>query len=73
MNRWDVVDRAGRAIYMTHERWEHIAEKHIELDSRLDDVLDTIPYGRRKQTKRDPQTYTTIVNIMIYRNHMIRY
>jgi len=57
MERWDVVDQAGRAIYMTYERWEHIIDKHVELEFRLDDVLDTIRYGRRKQTKRDPQTY----------------
>ena len=57
MNRWEVVDRAGRSVYITRERWEHIIDKHVELDSRLDDVLTTIRDGRRRQTKRDPQTY----------------
>ncbi len=31
--------------------------KHDELQGRLDDVLETIRLGRRKQTKRDPRTF----------------
>ncbi len=51
------MDRQGREIYLTHERWKHILSKHLELDGRLDDILQTIRLGRRKQTKRDPQTF----------------
>ncbi|MFQ6102494.1 MAG: hypothetical protein ACE5OS_14875 [Anaerolineae bacterium] len=45
-------------IYMTLERWEYIIAKHPELDGHLDDVLTTLRFGRRKQDRRDPQTYT---------------
>lgn len=57
MKRWDITDRENRQIYMTHERWEHIISKHHELIGHLDDVLDTIRFGRRKQERRDPQRY----------------
>ena len=42
---------------MTQERWEHITSKHFELIGHLDDVLDTVRFGRRKQERRDPQRY----------------
>jgi hypothetical protein len=58
MQRWDVEDRDGRPIYMTQERWEHIISKHLELTNHLDDVLNTLRTGKRKQNKRDPQNYT---------------
>lgn len=57
MKRWTVVDRHGREIYLTQERWEHILSKHFELQGRLNEVLKTIRLGRRKQTKRDPRTF----------------
>jgi hypothetical protein len=50
-----VRDCRGREIYITEERWKHIVEWHDELDGRLDDVLDTIRRGRRKQEARDSQ------------------
>lgn len=42
MKRWTVVDRQGREIYLTQERWAHILSKHAELNGRLEDVLTTI-------------------------------
>ncbi len=57
MKKWIVTDRQGREIYLTQERWEHILSGHPELDGQLDDVLKTIRLGRRKQTKRDQQTF----------------
>jgi len=58
MQRWNIRDRDGREIYMTEERWEHITARHEELDDHLDNVLDTLRWGKRRQDKRDPQTYT---------------
>jgi len=57
MKRWTVTDRQGRKIYLTQERWDHILSKHPELEGRLEDVLATIRLGRRKSSKRDPQTF----------------
>jgi hypothetical protein len=57
MKRWTVTDRQGREIYLTQERWEHIISKHSELSGRLEDVLTTIRLGRRKSSKRNPQTF----------------
>jgi len=58
MRRWVVRDRDGREIYMTEERWGHITVRHEELDGHLDNVLETLRWGKRRQDKRDPQTYT---------------
>jgi hypothetical protein len=56
-NQWTVSDRNGREIYITEERWLHILSKHYELIGHLDDVLDTLRRGRRRQERRDPQRY----------------
>lgn len=58
MRRWSVQDRRGRPIYMTQERWEYIVAKHPELEGHLDNLLNTLRTGRRRQDKRDSQTYT---------------
>ncbi len=55
--RWVVRDRRGREIYLTEERWKHIQEYHPELADHLDEVLDTIKTGRRKQDPFEPDKY----------------
>lgn len=57
MPNWTVQDRFGNEIYLTEERWEHIQERHDELAGRLDDLLDTLRCGERKQESLDPQQY----------------
>ncbi len=57
MFRWTIEDRYGNEIYLTEERWEHILEKHDELAGRLDDLLDTLRYGQRKQEVLEAQKY----------------
>lgn len=52
-----VRDRNGREIYLTEEQWEHIVSQHRELRNHLDDVLDTVRWGRRRQQPQDPQAY----------------
>jgi len=52
MQRWAVRDRDAREIYMTEERWKHITTRHGELDGHLDNVLDTLRWGKRRQDKR---------------------
>ncbi len=57
MHRWTVQDRYDNEIYLTKERWQHILDKHDELAGRLDDLLDTLRYGQRKQEAVEPQKY----------------
>jgi len=49
MHRWTVRDRAGREIYLTEERWQHIASRHRALAGHRDDVLNALRLGRRRQ------------------------
>jgi hypothetical protein len=57
MPNWTIQDKFGNKIYLTEERWEHIQERHDELVGRLNDLLDTLQYGERKQECLDPQQY----------------
>jgi hypothetical protein len=62
VKRWEVVDRAGREIYLTEERWLHISSGHLALKGHLEDVLDTLRLGRRRQDQLQPFKY-------FYRRH----
>jgi len=42
MHKWFVHDNDGREIYLTEERWEHIASGHSELRNHFEDVLNII-------------------------------
>ena len=57
MARWTVRDRWGNGIYLTEERWQHILERHEELTGLLDDVLETLRRGQRRQEALDPDRY----------------
>jgi len=55
--KWTVRDRRDNEIYLTRERWKHILEYHPELAGHLDDVLNTLRTGRRKQEPAMPHKY----------------
>ena len=55
--KWVVRDRHGNEIYLTEERWKHILEYHPELEGHLDDLLDALRTGRRRQEPADPSKY----------------
>lgn len=57
MRQWVVTDSAGREIYLTEERWQHIISGHGELRTHLEDVLNTIQRGKRQQQRKNPQAY----------------
>lgn len=57
MRRWVVHDRDGHEIYLTEAQWRHIVSRHGELRHHLDDVLNTVRWGRRRQQPQDPQAY----------------
>lgn len=54
---WKISDRWNNEIILTEERWTHISEYHWELFGRLDDVLKTIQFGKRKQDKLIPNKF----------------
>lgn len=55
--RWTVQDKNGLEIYLTEERWQHIAMRHPQLINHLKNVLNTIRFGRRKQDRLQPFKY----------------
>jgi hypothetical protein len=55
--KWVVNDRYGHEIYLTEERWNHIVSRHEELSDLLDDLLETLRKGRRRQEPTDPSRY----------------
>lgn len=57
MSRWTVHDCYGNEIYMTQERWDYILRYHDELDGLLDELLDTLRKGRRRQEPANPNKY----------------
>ena len=38
---FEIGDKSGRAIYLTHERWTHI-QKHLEMPNQLELIKDTL-------------------------------
>jgi len=54
---WVIKDQWGNEIALTDERWQHITEGHWELTDRLNQVLETIRLGKRKQAAKDPDKY----------------
>lgn len=57
MSKWTVHDRWGNEIYLTEERWQHILERHDELTDLLDEVLETLRRGKRRQEALDLNRY----------------
>lgn len=57
MKKWTINDRYGNDIYLTEERWHHILEARPELESLLDNLLETIRTGRRRQDSLIPNEY----------------
>ena len=57
MHKWFAHDSDGREIYLTEERWNHIVSRHSELRDHVDDVLDTVGRGQRRQQPLDPQAF----------------
>lgn len=47
--RQETTDRYGNNIYLTDERWEHIVERHPELEGLRKEVLNTVRFGKRRQ------------------------
>lgn len=57
MKKETVQDRYGNTIYLTEERWNHILESRPEMRLFLEQFLETIRTGRRKQEALIPNEY----------------
>ncbi len=56
-HRREVLDRYGNKIYMTAERWQHALTSRPWLADFLEETLDALRRGRRKQDPLNPQKY----------------
>ena len=54
---WSVRDRWGNEIILSDERWRHIIDGHWELEGLVDQVLDTLRLGTRKQSSVNSSQY----------------
>jgi hypothetical protein len=83
MQKWTVQDRYGHTIYLTEERWHHILESRPELEPLLEQFLETIRTGRRKQDALIPNEYryskqcdellpdnNHMIAIVVFKTHM---
>lgn len=57
MNTWTEQDRYGNTIYLTAERWQHILSSRPELEAYLEQFLETLHTGHRKQDTMIPNEY----------------
>ncbi|MBI2434822.1 MAG: hypothetical protein HYV26_18355 [Candidatus Hydrogenedentes bacterium] len=57
--RWTVRDRFGNAVYLTHERWQHIIEpiNHPEMADFEEHLAETVRSGKRRQDPFHPRKY----------------
>ncbi len=54
----DIIrDKDGNEIYITGERWEHIYERHPEINGYEEHVLRTLRFGKRRQQPLEPNVY----------------
>lgn len=74
MKKWTVQDRYGNTIYLTEERWQHILESRPELEPLLDQLLETVQTGRRKQdslTANEYRYYKQFDELLPENNHLV--
>lgn len=42
MRLFEIIDKSGRKIYVTNERWSHIASEHPIVADKIEDIKDTL-------------------------------
>ncbi|MGH7452269.1 MAG: hypothetical protein ACRENG_13060, partial [bacterium] len=69
-----VQDRFGNTIYLTEERWNHILESRPEMGPFLEQFLETIRAGRRRQEallSNEYRYYKQFDELLPENNHLI--
>jgi hypothetical protein len=74
--RWTVLDRSGREVYLTDERWQHITDphNHLEMAEYEEQLKETIRSGKRKQDSLNPLKYRymkAFENLAGYNTHIV--
>ncbi len=54
---YQVRDRWNNTIELTDERWQYIVRWHPDLEGQLEEVLQTVKRGRRRQDTVDANKY----------------
>lgn len=39
---FEIIDKSGRKIYLTNERWKHIVAEHPEMQNKLEFIKETL-------------------------------
>lgn len=42
MRLFEIKDKSGRKIYITNERWSHIASEHPAVADRIEEIKETL-------------------------------
>jgi hypothetical protein len=74
VTKWTVQDHWGHEIYLTEERWRHILESRPDMEPFLEEFLETIRTGERKQDALLPYKffYNKRFDVLLpENNHMI--
>jgi hypothetical protein len=60
--KWPIFiqDRKGRVIYLTQERWEHALAHPGMHDDLLEQIIECVRQGKRKQDVYDPAKFKYI-------------
>lgn len=69
-----VRDRKRYIIYLTRERWEHALDHPGMHEELLDQVLETIRKGKRRQDPYDPAKFTythSLLNLPMSYTHIV--
>ena len=73
-HHWEVRDRYGNMIYMTAERWQHALASRPWLAALLQETLDALRQGRRKQDPLNLHKYKYYVpcdKLLPEYNHLV--
>jgi len=50
---FEVIDKTGRKIHLSKERWSHIVTKHSDMSDKIELIIDTLV----KPTLIEPHKY----------------
>lgn len=39
---FEIIDKSGRKIHLTKERWSHINTKHSDMTDKIDEIINTL-------------------------------
>ena len=75
MKLFEVTDKSGRTIYITRERWSHIASEHPAVADRVEEIKEALstPLAIR-ESENDPKVrlyYRYYKNIKLKEKYLL--